>query len=132
MVPICNVAEAKVEFPELAAANPRAKAEPATTSNVAMLTVNERSATRYLLRLRATGEPHWLAYQSFGSPIGVEPRFGIVGPGIVPYWLMLQVNGKVAVKPWSALVAVESSWTDTTYVAEEPAARAVIGVVPKV
>jgi hypothetical protein len=31
------------------------------------------------------------------------------------YWLMLQVKGKVAVRPWSAFVATpESSWTVTT------------------
>jgi hypothetical protein len=46
----------------------------------------------------------------------------------VGYWLMLQVKGKVAVRPWSAFVATpESSWSVTTYVAEAPAARTVNG-----
>lgn len=44
---------------------------------------------------------------------------------------MAQVNGRVAVKPWSAFVADESSCTETTYVADAPA-RADIGVVLKV
>ncbi len=98
----------------MAAANPRANADPATISSVATLSVNDRIAAWYLLRRRAGGEARRLAYQAFGSPVGVEPWFGFVGPDIVPYWLMLQVKGKVAVKPWSALVALVSSWTDTT------------------
>ena len=30
------------------------------------------------------------------------------------YWLMAQVKGSVADRPWSALVADESSWTEMT------------------
>jgi hypothetical protein len=45
---------------------------------------------------------------------------------------MLQVIGSVAVSPWSAFVAVVSSWMFTTYVADAKAARVVNGTALKV
>ena len=57
-----------------------------------------------------------LAEVCCARPGGAAGTAGLVGCWrmLEDYWLMLQVKGTVAVRPWSALVAAASSWTFTT------------------
>ena len=54
----------------------------------------------------------------------VRVRFAFIGNSLLSYWLSVQARLSVAVRPWSAFVTPESSWTVNVYVALEPALSA--------
>jgi hypothetical protein len=119
--PFATTTAAKVDAPTAVAVSRRQA--PNTASDPTVLRPQRRDLTRATCMV-CLPEP---------GPL----RDLVRGPGAVLsrccYWLMLQVNGSVAVRPWSALVAaVESSWTVIEYVADAEALSADSGVVPNV
>lgn len=111
----CRVLAEKPPFEDtIAALNIEAPAALAKTSNSAHISPREPNA---LFTLRRTADWITLTASSGAFRGGGAQAGGCQGAAATrwSYWAMLQVKGRVAVRPWSAFVATPlSSWTVTT------------------
>jgi hypothetical protein len=114
----CNVPDAEVVLEA-----DRAALKPVAPAGAAKLrsAVSDRPPAASFLQIRprrrqgrssVTGRMASIVYP--GRTVGEWGARVIEGTPPSPYWLMAQVKGSVAVRPWSALVAAASSSTETT------------------
>ncbi len=108
----CTVPDEKLlVVPVTVPPNPEAPAVVPAARTTAARTATDPSTLQALVGATRRAIGYVLAFEV--RPPAPRGRAGGRRRAAAGYWLMAQVNGSVAVSPWSALVAEESSWTET-------------------